>query len=177
MQPGLTFVKQIAKQAATSHAECLFRLSSKRGPRETRRGGDEPWNSAQAPTAWRWIIGDLLRRPLLRDARRQRAMPEPTAQPVDFKDVLRIDCYSGNCALAQKGAVSLVFSFSQVRRPLYDRAVGWALPIADGALQCITLLQRLLWSLRVIAANVESAGCCECPRLPYLARRKFPRCF
>src|SRR4051812_48169528 len=89
--------------------------------------------------------------------RPERTAQRPATHLAGFQGVLQVDGYEGYKVLARRGAVSLAFCWSHVRRPFYELAHSGPAPIAAEALSRIAALYRIESEIRRPSAQERQA--------------------
>ena len=96
---------------------------------------DRPWGGADPPGVAYLYAPD-------------RKAEQPIRHLAGFAGVLQVDGYAGYKVLAERGAVSLAFCWSHVRRRFYELAQAGPAPIAIDALSRIAELYKIEGEIR-----------------------------
>ena len=105
---------------------------------------DRPWGGADPPGVAYVYAPD-------------RKAERPIAHLAGFKGILQVDGYSGYRVLAERGAVTLAFCWSHVRRRFFELAAAGPAPIAGEALARIAKLYAIESDIRGESADQRRA--------------------
>src|SRR6478735_7549043 len=105
---------------------------------------DRPWGGSDPPGVAYLYAPD-------------RKAEQPIRHLAGFAGVLQVDGYAGYKVLAERGAVSLAFCWSHVRRRFYELAQAGPAPIATDALSRIAELYRIEGEIRGRSAEERRA--------------------
>jgi transposase len=106
---------------------------------------DRPWGGSDPPGVAYLYAPD-------------RKAEQPIRHLAGFVGVLQVDGYAGYKVLAERGAVSLAFCWSHVRRRFYELAQAGPAPIATEALARIAELYRIEGEIRGRSAEERSSA-------------------